>query len=67
MKYPLDAPIDHVLRGANVTIGDYKNHVAHYKNSPSKENKHIVEHDIWMIKSKLNEGYDKDTDKYKNG
>lgn len=65
MKYPLDAPIDHVLRGANVTIGDYKNHVAHYKNSPSKENKHIVEHDIWMIKSKLNEGYDKDTDKYK--
>lgn len=46
MKYPLDAPIDHVLRGANVTIGDYKNHVAHYKNSPSKENKHIVEHDI---------------------
>ena len=65
MKYPLDAPIDHVLRGANVTIGDYKNHVAHYKNSPSKENKHIVEHDIWMIKSKLNKGYDKDTDKYK--
>lgn len=65
MKYPLDAPIDHVLRGANVTIGDYKNHVAHYKNSPSKENKYIVEHDIWMIKSKLNEGYDKDTDKYK--
>lgn len=65
MKYPLDAPIDHVLRGANVTIGDYKNHVAHYKNSPSKENKHIVEHDIWMIKSKLNEGYDKDSDKYK--
>lgn len=65
MKYPLDAPIDHVLRGVNVTIGDYKNHVAHYKNSPSKENKHIVEHDIWMIKSKLNEGYDKDTDKYK--
>ena len=65
MKYPLDAPIDHVLRGANVTIGDYKNHVAHYKNSPSKENKHIVEHDIWMIKSKLNEGYDKDTNKYK--
>lgn len=65
MRYPLDAPIDHVLRGANVTIGDYKNHVAHYKNSPSKENKHIVEHDIWMIKSKLNEGYDKDTDKYK--
>lgn len=65
MKYPLDAPIDHVLRGANVTIGDYKNHVAHYKNSPSKENKHIVEHDIWMIKSKINEGYDKDTDKYK--
>ena len=65
MKYPLDAPIDHVLRGANVTIGDYKNHVAHYKNSPSKENKHIVEHDIWMIKSKLNEGYDKDTYKYK--
>lgn len=65
MKYPLDAPIDHVLRGANVTIGDYKNHVAHYKNSPSKENKHIVEHDIWMIKSKLDEGYDKDTDKYK--
>lgn len=65
MKYPLDAPIDHMLRGANVTIGDYKNHVAHYKNSPSKENKHIVEHDIWMIKSKLNEGYDKDTDKYK--
>ena len=65
MKYPLDAPIDHVLRGANVTIGNYKNHVAHYKNSPSKENKHIVEHDIWMIKSKLNEGYDKDTDKYK--
>lgn len=65
MKYPLDAPIDHVLRGAHITMGNYKKHVSDYKNSPSKENKHIVEQDIAKIKAKLNEGYDKETDEYK--
>lgn len=65
MKYTLDAPIDHVLRGANITIRDYKNHVSNYKDSPSKEKKHIVEQDIIAIKSKLNEGYDKETNEYK--
>lgn len=65
MKYSLDAPIDHVLRGAHVTIGDYKRHVAGYKNSPSKASKHAVEQDIAKIKAKLNDGYDKDTDEYK--
>lgn len=65
MKYTLDAPIDHVLRGANITMCDYKNHVSDYKDSPSKEKKHILEQDITAIKSKLNEGYDKETDEYK--
>lgn len=65
MKYTLDAPIDRVLRGANITIGDYKKHVSDYKNSPSKEKKHILEQDIAAIKSKLNEGYDKETAEYK--
>lgn len=65
MKYSLDAPIDKVLRGANVTIGDYRKHVANYKNCPSKENKRTVEQDIADIKSKLNKGYDKETPKYK--
>ena len=65
MKYTLDAPIDHVLRGANITIRDYKNHVSDYKDSPSKKKKHLVEQDIIAIKSKLNEGYDKETNEYK--
>ncbi len=65
MKYTLDAPIDHVLRGANITMHDYKNHVSDYKDSPSKEKKHILEQDIIAIKSKLNEGYDKETHEYK--
>lgn len=65
MKYPLNAPIDHVLRGSGVTIGDYKKHVSDYKNSPSKENKHLLKQDITAIKTKLDEGYDKDTDEYK--
>ncbi len=65
MKYSLDASIDHVLRGANITMGDYKRHVSAYKNSPSKENKRVVEQDITLIKSQLNEGYRKDTDEYK--
>lgn len=37
MKYTLNAPIDRVLRGANITMRDYKNHVSDYKDSPSKE------------------------------
>lgn len=65
MKYTLDAPIDHVLRGANITMRNYKNHVSDYKDSPSKKKKHIVEQDIIAIKSKLNEGYDKETNEYK--
>lgn len=65
MKYTLDAPIDKVLRGANVTMDEYRKHVADYKNCPSKENKRAVEQDIAKIKSKLNEGYDKETDEYK--
>lgn len=65
MKYSLDAPIDHVLRGANISIGDYKKHVSDYKNSPSKRNKHIVEQDITSIKTKLDEGYKKESEKYK--
>jgi len=65
MKYSLDAPIDKVLRGANVTISDYRKHVADYKNCPSKENKHVVEQDIMKIKANLDEGYDKETDEYK--
>lgn len=65
MKYSLEDSIDHVLRGANITIGDYKEHVSAYKNSPSKENKRVVEQDIALIKSQLDEGYCKDTDEYK--
>lgn len=65
MKYTLDAPIDKVLRGANVTMGEYRKHVADYKNCPSKENKRAVEKDIVQIKSKLDEGYDKETSEYK--
>lgn len=65
MKYTLNAPIDRVLRGANITMRDYKNHVSDYKDSPSKEKKHIVGQDIIAIKSKLNEGYDKETIEYK--
>lgn len=65
MKYSLEDSIDHVLRGANITIGDYKKHVSAYKNSPSKENKRVVEQDIALIKSQLDEGYCKDTDEYK--
>lgn len=65
MKYTLDAPIDKVLRGANVTMGEYRKHVADYKNSPSKENKRAVEQDIALIKSKLDDGYDKETSEYK--
>ncbi len=65
MKYSLNSPIDHVLRGANITIADYKNHVSEYKNSPSKDNKHFVEQDITMIKKKLDEGYLKESEEYK--
>ena len=65
MKYTLDAPIDKVLRGANVTMGEYRKHVADYKNCPSKENKRTVEQDIAQIKSTLDEGYDKETSEYK--
>lgn len=65
MKYSLEDSIDHVLRGANITIGDYKEHVSAYKNSPSKENKRVVEQDIALIKSQLDKGYCKDTDEYK--
>ena len=65
MKYSLDAHIDHVLRGANISIDDYKKHVSDYKNSHSKDNKHIVEQDITMIKTKLDEGYKKESDEYK--
>lgn len=65
MKYELDAPIDKVLRGANITMAEYRAHVADYKNCPSKENKRAVELDITKIKNKLDEGYDKETDEYK--
>lgn len=65
MKYSLNAPIDHVLRGAKITMKDYKEHVSSYKNSNSKENKYFVQQDISIIKAKLNEGYDKETDEYK--
>ena len=65
MKYALGDPIDKVLRGAKVTMSEYRRHVADYKNCPSKENKHTVEQDIAKIKSKLDEGYDKETDEYK--
>lgn len=65
MKYNLCAPIGQVLRGANVTMNEYRQHVVDYKNCPSKENKRIVQQDIAQIKSKLNEGYDKETVEYK--
>ena len=65
MKYALHASINQVLKGARVTIGDYKQHVANYKNSPSKENKHKVENDIDTIKQKLAKGYDIESDVYK--
>lgn len=67
MKYALHTSINQVLKGARVTIGDYKQHVANYKNSPSKENKHKVENDIDTIKQKLAKGYDIESDVYKNG
>lgn len=66
MKYALDAPIDQVLRGANVTMEEYRKHVADYKNCPTKEHKRAVQKDIANIKNKLNEGYDKDTKEYQN-
>ncbi len=65
MKYGLDAPITQVLRGAQLTIADYKKHVADYKNSPSKENKHRMETDIAAIKKKLGKGYDVESAEYK--
>lgn len=65
MKYALNAPINHVLRGAKVTIPEYKKHVFDYKNSPSKENKHKVEQDIIKIKDKLDKGYNIESDSYK--
>lgn len=65
IKYALHASINQVLKGAKVTIGDYKQHVANYKNSPSKESKHKVEKDIDTIKQKLAKGYDIESDAYK--
>ena len=66
MKYDLTTPISQILKGANLTISDYKSHVASYKNSPSKYNKHAVEQDIQTIKGKLEEGYDKTQKEYKD-
>lgn len=65
MKYALNAPINHVLRGAKITIPEYKKHVFNYKNSPSKVNKHKVEQDIIKIKEKLDKGYNIESDAYK--
>ncbi len=65
MKYAFHASINQVLKGANITISDYKAHVANYKNSPSKDNKHKVEKDIEAIKQKLAKGYDIESDIYK--
>lgn len=65
MKYDVDAPIDKVLRGANVSMDDYRKHVTEYKGCRSKSNKHKVEQDIANIKKHLNEGYDKETMEYK--
>lgn len=65
MKYSLNASIDQVLRGAKVTMGDYRKHVVDYKNSRTKVNKHAVEKDIIDIKCKLDDGYYKETNTYK--
>ena len=65
MKYDLDTPIGQVLRGSNLSIAQYRSNVGIYKNCPSKENKRRVEADILSIKSKLDEGYDKDSADYK--
>ena len=65
MKYALNDPIDQVLRGANITMIDFKKYVSDYKNSPSKENKRFVSQIIKKTKNHLDEGYDKETAEYK--
>lgn len=65
MRYALNDPIDQVLRGANITMNDFKKYVSDYKNSPSKENKRLVSQIIKKTKNHLDEGYDKETAEYK--
>lgn len=66
MKYALNASIDQVLRGSGVTISEYRKHVSDYKNSPTKENKRAVERDISKTKLSLDQGYQRETEEYKN-
>lgn len=65
MKYDLKASISQVLRGAHVSMPEYRRHVSEYKNCPSKENKRIVEQDISKIKENLDKGHIVETIQYK--
>lgn len=65
MKYNLEAPISRVLRGAHVSMPEYRRHVAEYKNCPSKDNKRVVEQDISRIKLNLDRGHYRESIQYK--
>lgn len=66
MKFRLDSPIDQVLRGAQVSLPDYRRHVSEYRGCPSKEHKRKVRHDIDKIRESIDSGYDKETSEYKS-